>query len=272
MTELEKDMARLARHIDERRFGKYRGFVLDNADPDQAGRLQLRIPSVLGSEATDWALPCVPFAGPGYGYFAIPDPGAMVWVEFEEGDIDRPIWTGGTWQHPDQLPEGAAQTEPRSRLWRTPGGHQLRFDDEPGEERCRLSHVGGAELTLEPEGATRLTDPGGATLVLDSQGGEVRLEDASGNRLVLSHSGTVVEDAFGNRIEMGPTGITVDGTRVVVNGSMVSLAGEGGEPLIKGTSFLSLFATHVHPTSMGPSGPPIPQGEFSTLSTRTMTG
>lgn len=271
MTELEKDMARLARHIDERRFGKYRGFVQDNADPDQAGRLRLRIPSVLGDEETDWALPCVPFAGPGYGFFAIPDPGAMVWVEFEEGDIDRPIWTGGVWKGQEQLPEGAARETPNSRLWRTPGGHQLRFDDEPGEERCQLSHAGGAELTLEPEGAVRLTDPGGSTLVLDSREGEVRVEDASGNRLVLSHTGTLVEDVSGNRIEMGPAGITLDSFRVVVNGSMVTLAGDGGEPLIKGTSFLTLFATHIHPTSMGPSGPPIPQGEFSTLSMQTMT-
>ena len=58
---------------------------------------------------------------------------------------------------------------------------------------------------------------------------------------------------------------------VTLEASQVALGGSGGEPVIKGTSFLTLFATHVHPTAMGPSGPPIPQGEMSSLSTKVMT-
>jgi hypothetical protein len=58
---------------------------------------------------------------------------------------------------------------------------------------------------------------------------------------------------------------------VTVEGALVTLGGQGGEPVIKGTSFLTLFATHVHPTAMGPSGPPVPQGEMSSLSTKVMT-
>jgi len=74
----------LARRVRDKYYGKYRGFVASNKDPDQLGRLQLLIPSVLGTEVTNWALPCLPFGGSaGVGWFAIPEQDAQVWVEFE---------------------------------------------------------------------------------------------------------------------------------------------------------------------------------------------
>ena len=66
-------------------FGKYRGRVEKNVDPERLGRLQLSVPVVLQDVSTGWALPCVPYAGPGVGLFAIPPVGASVWVEFEGG-------------------------------------------------------------------------------------------------------------------------------------------------------------------------------------------
>ncbi len=78
-------------------FGKYRGQVENNIDPLQMGRLQVSVPAVLGSGALSWAMPCVPYAGRGVGFFAIPAVGANVWVEFEGGDTDYPIWSGCFW-------------------------------------------------------------------------------------------------------------------------------------------------------------------------------
>lgn len=78
-------------------FGKYRGEVTNNIDPEGRGRVQVSVPSVLGSGRMSWATPCVPFAGPQQGFFAVPPIGANVWVEFEEGDLDSPIWVGGFW-------------------------------------------------------------------------------------------------------------------------------------------------------------------------------
>ena len=87
----------------------------------------------------------------------------------------------------------------------------------------------------------------------------------------MTSSGTTIEDANGNKVEMAAAGITLEGQKVVIKGSSVMLGGDGGEPIIKGQSFLQLFMTHMHPTAMGPSGPPIPQGEMSTLSTKVLT-
>jgi hypothetical protein len=78
-------------------FGKYRGKVENNIDPMQLGRLQVSVPAILGGGLMSWATPCVPFAGPGIGLLLTPPVGANVWVEFEGGDPDYPIWSGCFW-------------------------------------------------------------------------------------------------------------------------------------------------------------------------------
>jgi hypothetical protein len=78
-------------------YGKYRGTVSDNRDPLLLGRVQAKIPDVLGDNDSTWAMPCTPYAGKGVGLFLIPPVNASVWIEFEQGDIDYPIWTGCFW-------------------------------------------------------------------------------------------------------------------------------------------------------------------------------
>lgn len=81
----------------KRFYGKYRGLVIENLDPEQIGRVLLQVPDVLGEIPSSWAMPCVPVAGIQSGIFAVPPIGSQVWVEFEQGDPDYPIWTGGFW-------------------------------------------------------------------------------------------------------------------------------------------------------------------------------
>jgi hypothetical protein len=78
-------------------FGKYRGTVENPVDLQGLGRVQVSVPDVLGDATLAWAMPCSPYAGDGVGFFAIPPKGASVWVEFERGDPDYPIWTGCFW-------------------------------------------------------------------------------------------------------------------------------------------------------------------------------
>jgi hypothetical protein len=81
----------------KRFYGKYRGLVIDNIDPLQIGRVMLQCPDVLGEIPSSWAMPCVPAAGIQAGCFIVPPIGSQVWVEFEQGDPNYPIWTGGFW-------------------------------------------------------------------------------------------------------------------------------------------------------------------------------
>jgi hypothetical protein len=93
---------------DENKYwGKYRGTVLNNVDPERRGRLMLVVPDVLTLLPTTWAEPCVPLAGPTgppMGVYMVPPIGAGVWVEFEQGDPDYPIWVGCRWGAQSDIP------------------------------------------------------------------------------------------------------------------------------------------------------------------------
>src|SRR3954468_8182453 len=117
-------------------FGKYRGSVIENLDPIELGRLQVSVPLVLGSVTTAWAMPCVPYAGEGVGWYVLPPVDASVWVEFEGGDPDYPVWTGCFWTE-GQVP--ATPAVPTTRILKTSSG-SLSFNDLDGE--------GGFTLTV----------------------------------------------------------------------------------------------------------------------------
>ena len=109
-------------------FGKYRGKVENNDDPMRLGRVQVSVPSLLGENKHSWAMPCVPYAGSGVGFFAIPPVGANVWVEFEGGDLDYPIWAGCFWgsnEAPAQPPEAKIKAFKSEGVW-------MIIDDSPG--------------------------------------------------------------------------------------------------------------------------------------------
>jgi hypothetical protein len=80
--------------MNEKYFGKYRGVVINNNDPEQKGRVQAQVFDVGGSAPLAWAMPCVPCHLPKEVGSALPAIGANVWIEFEGGDLDYPIWTG----------------------------------------------------------------------------------------------------------------------------------------------------------------------------------
>lgn len=75
-------------------YGKYRGVVVNNIDPEQLGRIMALVPDVSTVIPTTWAMPCLPVVGLQMGVFTVPPIGAGVWIEFEHGDPDYPIWTG----------------------------------------------------------------------------------------------------------------------------------------------------------------------------------
>jgi hypothetical protein len=87
-----------------RYIGKYRGTVVNNVDPMQIGRIQAIVPDVSNVIPTSWAMPCLPSAGINTGVFTVPQVGAGVWMEFEHGDPDRPVWVGGYWGTAAEVP------------------------------------------------------------------------------------------------------------------------------------------------------------------------
>lgn len=143
-------------------FGKYRGKVENNIDPMQLGRVQVSVPAVLGDGRLSWAMPCAPFAGPGVGFFAVPPTGANIWVEFEGGDTDYPIYSGGFWGV-GEAP--ALPALPQMKVWKT-DGITLTLSDLPG--------AGGFTLEVGPPAA-----PMPLKLVFDASGIELSNSAAS---------------------------------------------------------------------------------------------
>ncbi len=91
-------------------FGKYRGQVIDNIDPMMMARVLATVPAVEVA-LLGWAMPCSPYGGSGVGLVTVPPVGANVWVEFEGGDVNFPIWSGCFWG-PGELPAEATAGDP----------------------------------------------------------------------------------------------------------------------------------------------------------------
>lgn len=220
-------IARLLDKVEHRFYGKYRAFVADNADPENRGRLRLTIPSVLGNVVSGWALPCAPYGGHAdRGFFFIPEKKDGVWVEFESGLLEYPVWVGTFWAKPGgttEVPKPvSSQKPPTSKVIKT-GKHTIEFADEDGKE------------------AITVTDA------------------TNKNTVTLDSKGILIEDGNGNKITLASGGVTIESTKI-------KLGKNASEKLVKGdtlktllTTWHTLLATHVHPNgNMGsPTGPAV---------------
>ena len=161
-------------------YGKYAGSVADNTDGQNMGRLQVSCPAVLGSQVA-WAMPCVPYAGPSVGSYFIPPKGAGIWVEFEGGDVSRPIWTGCYWAQGD-LPSDATSAD--IKLIVTDQA-SLKIDDSSGE--VVVSNANNATVTWNQDVKT---EAGSATHTVGSSG--------------------VVSESSPGKVEVGAAGVSVN--------------------------------------------------------------
>lgn len=181
MVDMESVVARLADSVEHRFFGKHRALVVDNDDKEHLGRLKVQVPSLLGDQVvTGWAAPCVPYGGgPDRGMLFVPEIGDGVWVEFEEGDLEFPIWVGTFWSKPDDTSEvplrikadgtkdDSAQEPPTRKIIKTVKGHTLQFEDADGEEMVILKEA-----------------KNGRVVTLDKTG--IAIDDGAGNRLEIT--------------------------------------------------------------------------------------
>lgn len=149
-------------------FGKYRGVVLNNIDPMQQGRLQVQVPDVAGLIPASWAMPCVPVAGIQNGMVALPIIGSGVWVEFEQGNPDYPIWVGCFWGSTAEIPALALLTPPTTPAitFQTPLQNGMTISDMPG-----------------PTGGIMLKSTTGASLIVNDTG--IYIQNGKGAAITL---------------------------------------------------------------------------------------
>lgn len=209
--ELEKTVVQLIEKVERRFYGKYRGFVVDNADPEKLGRLKVTVPSVLGLEVvTGWASPCTPYGGDvNQGFLFIPENESGVWIEFEEGDLEFPIWVGSFWSKPDgnsEIPkpngadgveEGEVQNPVTRKTIKTLKGHCIQLEDKDGEEMITIVQVSSDTqrnvITMNADGVTILQ-------VID---------DENSNKVEMTASGIKLTDFTDNSIDMSDSAFTI---------------------------------------------------------------
>lgn len=149
-------------------YGKYRGTVLNNIDPMQIGRLMVQVPDVGGLIPSSWAMPCFPITGKQMGAYMIPQIGTGVWVEFEQGNPDYPIWSGCWYGLVAEVPALALAGNPASPsiVLQTGLQNSLIISDLPG-----------------PTGGIMLKSTTGATLIVNDTG--IYIQNGKGAMLTM---------------------------------------------------------------------------------------
>ena len=150
-------------------FGKYRGTVVNNVDPMQIGRIQAIVPDVSNVLPTSWAMPCVPVAGLQMGEFTVPPIGSGVWMEFEQGNPDFPIWTGCFWGMAGEVPSAARLVPPgvAGITFQTTLQNSIQVSDLPG-----------------PSGGIVLKSTTGAFVIVNDTG--IYIQNGKGASIVMT--------------------------------------------------------------------------------------
>jgi hypothetical protein len=143
---LETTMERVVDRLGSTYYGKYRGIVKDVRDPDKLCRIRATVPGLLDGELTGWAMPVLPFAGKDHGMVMLPAVDSGVWIEFEAGNLDLPLWSGG-WFANDQRPDPQGE---KVRVIVSENGHQIVLDDD--QDEVKIVHSGGAQIKLTGSG------------------------------------------------------------------------------------------------------------------------
>ncbi len=172
-----------------RYYGKFRGTVVNNMDPNGMGRLQVLVPAISAVPLANWAMACTPVGGLQHGMFAVPPPKSGVWVEFESGDPDYPVWTGCFYGAGFESPKQAPTPNPflQSITLQTPTQNCLVINDLPGPS-------GGIQIRVK-----------GQTVITAAEG-YIAIENGAGASIKM----------------VGPT-ITIDATLVNINGGALTI-------------------------------------------------
>lgn len=275
---------------------KHIAVVANTDDPEKRFRIKVKCAALLGSEDTvlnRWVEPAF-----GWGMILLPDVGEQVEIEIYSGSdkdevegqsfLENPDirWRGTRYQGPDAYEGMFTDTNyGKRRGFVTPAGHILMFDDTEGAEKINLvwhnAENGYAMFSMNEDGSIILANKNGSMLYLNADAGELALIDENGNSISYASTGIKIIDASGNIVELkdgavqvlGQSAVTISCKDAVIDAGKVQIGGQPlTEPAVLGAMFSTLFSGHIHPTPVGPSGPPapgVPIPVVNTLSTTT---
>jgi hypothetical protein len=275
--------------------------VSNNQDPQKRGRIKVVCASVMGDGATElpqWIEPDFE-----WGWFSVPDVGEFVDIEHTDSadDDESPgqssihvpnfRWKGRHWggtdtDVPRPVPDDFTKTNyAKRRGFATPGGHVIMFDDTEGSKKVSITwHGKDKEFSYsawDEDGSVIHANKNGSLIYLNAKDKELSIVDEHGNSALMSDTGITLTDKFSNVYEskdgatqiLNQGSVTVSCKNATIDAGKIELTAGATEAVLKGDSFLQLFEAHIHPTGMGPSGPPVAAAQYeATKSTKVFTG
>ncbi|WP_143531861.1 phage baseplate assembly protein V [Saccharothrix sp. ALI-22-I] len=223
-----------SRHVG-RYYGKFHATVVDNTDDDHRGLLRVEVPDVFGAGVVVTAEACLP-----YGHYFVPPKDTVVWVEFEAGDPERPLWTGVA------LTEATRTKVPPDSIL--------------------IHHTGDAMISIDEQGGLLLSSPSGSYVHLDAEHAAATLAEGHGNFLSMGADGVSLVNNAGTVINITKDTVHIRAAKVVVEATTVALGAGAADTAVLGSgmeALWTLLATHVHPTAG--VGPPSPSPQFAAV-------
>jgi uncharacterized protein involved in type VI secretion and phage assembly len=116
---------------DSVQYGLQYGIVTQNKDPENMGRIKVRLPWLDqgDTDQTHWAQLVTPMCGQKFGWYTLPDIDDVVIVAFIAGDQSQPVILGGVWSTADNSPEPNSDGKNNFRGYRSRTGARLILDD-----------------------------------------------------------------------------------------------------------------------------------------------
>jgi hypothetical protein len=253
-------------------YGLYRAEVVSNEGPeDKPGRgiITVRVAAIGDTPTTAprVAYPKVGFAGKDYGQKYLPPSGDFVWVEFEGGRPDTPVWTGGWWAD-GEMPEEMRNTTRHGV--KTPGGHSVLFSDDPDNRFVRItwhSDDGGddefAFIELTKDGGIAMSNKNGSSVFLSAADKSVLAVSEQGHSMSMTEDAVSMADKDGNIISIDKGAVTVlsagdvnvRAPSVNIGAGSVFLGDQAVFSAVLGEQLIAWLATHIHSTAIGPTSP-----------------
>jgi uncharacterized protein involved in type VI secretion and phage assembly len=203
-------------------------------------RVRVRFPWLESEQESFWAPIASLLSGKKRGARFMPEVDDEVLLAFEHGQFEHPFVVGFLWNGMDEAPDSVAT----NRLIVTPGGHELRFEDQDGDRRIVIKTAAAHRVALDDKAKSITVEStqGHRLEILDGDG-TVTLATKSGGTVKLGNApGTAVVEASQNKVSLGPGGITIEvatGTLNITSSAMTTINASG--PLtVKSSSAMNI--------------------------------